>query len=103
LKGEHKLQAPTYQVPRKISGTSLFNNIRIVKSRKLRWIGKEPNIVMNVGIVDIYLMVEPSGKRLLGRTKMKREDVKIITGNCCWDGRWIKWPHITWSFCVSRF
>jgi hypothetical protein len=50
---KHKLQAATYKVPRNISGPLSFNIIRIVKSRKLRWVGKVPNMEIKGIHVDI--------------------------------------------------
>jgi hypothetical protein len=47
-------------------------NVRVIKSRRMRWVG---HVASMKEIRHVYILVEkPEGKRQLGRARRKRED-----------------------------
>jgi hypothetical protein len=52
---------------------TLLNIVRVVKSRRMRWVGHVARMGEEIGVHRV-LVGKPEGKRLLGRPRRRRED-----------------------------
>ena len=73
---------------------SLPNILRVVKSRRMRWVGHVARMGKVRG-VHRFLVGKPEGKRPLGRPRRRREDnIKTVlqeVRGCC--GDWMELAH----------
>jgi len=71
----------------------LPNKIRVIKSRKLRWAGREAAVGRMRNVYKI-LVWKQEGKRPLGRPRCRWEDnIRMDLREVLWEG--VDWVHLT--------
>ena len=68
---------------------SLPNNVRVVKSRRMRWAGHVARMVEGRS-VHMVLAGKPEGKRPLGRPRRRWEDIKMDLQEVRGGGDWME-------------
>jgi hypothetical protein len=83
---------------------SSLNIVRVIKSRRIRWVGDVARIGEGRGVYR-GLIGRPEGKRPLGRSRRRWEDnIKLDLREMCLDGaNWIQLAQdrVQWRVCVN--